>query len=47
MNISKNILVIDDEDQANDLHKIVKQLCATVSVKWKQIDVLANENLDE
>ena len=47
MNISKNILVIDDEDQANDLQKIVKQLCATVSVKWKQIDVLANENLDE
>ena len=47
MNISKNILVIDDEDQANDLQKIVKQLCATVSVKWKQIDVFANENLDE
>lgn len=47
MNISKNILVIDDEDQANDLQKIAKQLCATVLVKWKQIDVLANENLDE
>lgn len=33
MNISKNILVIDDEDQANDLQKIAKQLCATVLVK--------------
>lgn len=26
MNISKNILVIDDEDQANDLQKIAKPL---------------------
>lgn len=26
MNISKNILVIDDEDQANDLQKIAKPI---------------------
>lgn len=46
MNITKRILVIDDEDQINDLQKIVRQLSSVALVKWNQIDVFATENLD-
>lgn len=46
MNVTKRILVIDDEDQINDLQKIVRQLSSVALVKWNQIDVFATENLD-
>ena len=47
MNVTKRILVIDDEDQKNDMESIARKLKKHVLIKYEQINVLDADFLDE
>lgn len=47
MNVTKRILVIDDEDQKNDMESIARNLKKHVQIKYEQINVLDSDFLDE
>lgn len=47
MNVTKRILIIDDEDQKNDIESIVRQLKSSAQVECVQIDVLKSDFFDE
>ena len=47
MNVTKRILVIDDEDQKNDMESIARKLKKHVQIKYEQINVLDSDFLDE